>query len=113
MNDDETRQRRPWRPPLEELAEFLSEHSRASGDLTPGAGDRFVRDFLDEFGAEFVDDLFASGSLEGIGAAYRQKLIDFAIKREIVDEGRGTKPAKLVSPSRDTDAGEQQQRDVS
>ena len=105
--------RRPWRPPLEQLAEFLNEHSRSAGELTPGAGDRFVRDFLDEFGAEFVDDLFASGSLEGLGAQYRQKLIEFAIKRGIVDEGRGTKPAKLVSPTRDADAGEQPQRAVS
>jgi hypothetical protein len=108
MNDQT---RRPWRPPLEQLAEFLNEHSRAAGELAPGAADRFVRDFLDEFGAELVDDLFASGSLEGLGADYRQKLIEFAIKRGIVDEGRGAKPAKLVSPSRDAaDAGEQQQQ---
>jgi hypothetical protein len=60
-----------------------------------------------------VDDLIASGSLEGVGAVYRQKLIEFAIRRGVVDEGRGAKPAKLVSPSRDADTGEQQQRAVS
>ena len=102
--------KRAWRPPMEQLAEFLADESSPRVD-------RFIEAFLEEYGREFIDDLFAS-YLDGVGSTYRRKLIEFAVNRGIIDEGRSaagvTKPPKQVAPSiKSPQAGddqEQQQR---
>jgi hypothetical protein len=99
--------KRPWRPPMEQLSEFLDESSPRV--------DRFVEAFLEEYGREFIDDLFAS-YLDGVGSTYRRKLIEFAVKRGIIDEGRSAgvtsvKPPKQVAPSiKPPQAGGEQQQ---
>jgi hypothetical protein len=101
--------RRPWAgPPMEQLAAFLNRNSRRPGELEPSAAEQFVRQFFEQHGLELVDELFNS-YLESVGELYRQKLIDFAIKRGIIDEARSSssstpptaKPGKLVAPSRE------------
>ena len=109
-------QRRPWAgPPMEQLAAYLNRNSRRPGELEPSAAEQFVREFLEQHGLELVDELFNS-YLEGVGELYRQKLIEFAIKRGVIDEARsssggvapGGKPGKLVAPSREPGSAERE-----